>query len=78
MRDALKTALDALEEVASEMTVGDRFTDAGQGVLDAINICRDATKQEPVAWLIPGTITKDADLARANGNSVVPLYKGTP
>jgi len=32
-------------------------------------------KQEPVAWLIPGTITTDPALAKANGDKAVPLGK---
>ena len=41
---ALIIALKALEEVSSEMTVGDRFTNAGQSVLDALEPARDAIK----------------------------------
>ena len=39
---ALEGALKALEGVANEMTVGDRFTNAGQGLLDALMPARDA------------------------------------
>jgi hypothetical protein len=31
--------------------------------------------QEPVAWLIPGSITTDPELARANGDKAVALGK---
>lgn len=30
--------------------------------------------EEPVAWVIPGGVTKSKDLAEANGNSAKPLY----
>ena len=33
---------------------------------------------EPVAWLIPGSVTRDADLAAANGTNAVPLYAHPP
>ena len=58
---AMKTALEALEAVSMEMTVGERYTNAGQQVLDAIELLRVATTQqpatgEPVGWrnVIPG------------------------
>jgi hypothetical protein len=41
---ALLIALEALEQVSSEMTVGDRFSNAGQSVLDALDPVRDAIK----------------------------------
>ena len=40
--EALQIALSAIEQTTSEMTVGDRFTNAGQSLLDALNPCRDA------------------------------------
>lgn len=40
--EALQIALSAIEQTTSEMTVGDRFTNAGQSLLDAFNPCRDA------------------------------------
>lgn len=53
--EAMKLALEALEAVSMEMTVGERYTNAGQQVLDAIELLRVATTQqptttEPVAW----------------------------
>jgi hypothetical protein len=42
LSDAVKTALSALEAIAAEMTVGDRFTNAGQHLLDALPVCRAA------------------------------------
>jgi hypothetical protein len=30
---------------------------------------------KPIAWMIPGAVTLDASLAKANGNDVIPLYK---
>lgn len=39
-----------------------------------MNLIEAAEKQEPEAWLIPGTITRDAALARANGAYATPLY----
>jgi hypothetical protein len=40
--EAAQTALSALESIANEMTVGDRFTNAGQLLLDALEPCRAA------------------------------------
>ena len=40
--EAARTALSALESIANEMTVGDRFTNAGQLLLDALEPCRAA------------------------------------
>ena len=40
--EAAQTALSALESIANEMTVGDRFTNAGQLLLDALEPCRSA------------------------------------
>lgn len=53
--EAMKLALEALEAVSMEMTVGERYTNAGQLVLDAIELLRVAPIQqsatpEPVAW----------------------------
>ena len=49
LRDALKVANDALEEISNEMTVGDRWTNAGQSLLDALPVTRAAlTQQEQV------------------------------
>ena len=45
--EAMKTALEALEAVSMEMTVGERYTNAGQQVLDAIELLRVATTQQP-------------------------------
>lgn len=39
---ALRVALNALEEISIEMTVGDRFTNAGQYMLDALPIASRA------------------------------------
>lgn len=40
--NALTLALAALEGVSSDMTVGERYTDAGQSVLDALGAVREA------------------------------------
>ena len=42
LRDALKVANDALESISNEMTVGDRWTNAGQSLLDALPVTRNA------------------------------------
>lgn len=42
---ALRVALNALEEISGEMTVGDRFTNAGQYMIDALPIARAAMKK---------------------------------
>lgn len=48
LEGALRVALDAIEETCNEMTVGDRFTNAGQLLLDALPVCRSAlTKVVP-------------------------------
>lgn len=39
---ALHKALQALEAISDEMTVGDRFTNAGQYLLDALGPVREA------------------------------------
>jgi hypothetical protein len=38
------------------------------------NFLAAETEAEPVAWLIPGAVTVDASLAKANGNNATPLY----
>lgn len=43
--DALQNALAALESVSGEMTVGDRFTNAGQDAIDALIPARRAIAQ---------------------------------
>lgn len=40
--EALRRALNALEEIGKEMTVGERYTNAGQYLLDALNPAREA------------------------------------
>lgn len=40
--DALQTALKALEAISDEMTVGERYTNAGQYLLDALQPARNA------------------------------------
>lgn len=40
--EALGLALSAIEQTTSEMTVGDRFTNAGQSLIDALMPCREA------------------------------------
>ena len=45
MLEALMIALASLEEVAQEMTVGDRFTNAGQSVLDALLPVKSAIEE---------------------------------
>lgn len=42
LRDALKVANDALEAISDDMTVGDRWSNAGQDLLDALPITRAA------------------------------------
>lgn len=42
LRDALKVANDTLESISDEMTVGDRWTNAGQDLLDALPVTRNA------------------------------------
>ena len=39
---AVVVGRDAVDAVISEMTVGDRFSNPGQGVIDALPVLRDA------------------------------------
>jgi hypothetical protein len=45
LREALKLALKALEAIGDEMTVGERYTNAGQYLLDALEPARAALAQ---------------------------------
>jgi len=45
----------------------DAFAASGKPIAEPV-------KQEPVAWLIPGSITGDKKLAEANGDYATPLY----
>lgn len=45
LRRAAQAALDALEAIDAELTVGDRFTNAGQYLLDALPLLRAALAQ---------------------------------
>lgn len=45
---ALKLSLDALESITSEMTLGDRFTNAGQHAIDALPSVRAAISKVEV------------------------------
>jgi hypothetical protein len=40
--DALKVSLGALEAISDDMTVGDRWTNAGQELLDSLGPTREA------------------------------------
>lgn len=51
--DALKVANDALESISNEMTVGDRWTNAGQSLLDALPVTRSALASAPQPPQIP-------------------------
>lgn len=42
MYEALKLALKALDEIGHEMTVGERYTNAGQYLIDALPPCTTA------------------------------------
>ena len=45
---AIRVALASIEETCNEMNVGDRFTNAGQSLIDALPACRAAlTKESP-------------------------------
>ena len=73
---AIKQALakDALYKLAEEScTSGLRLDDWDK--IGCVNHDCDKCKavQEPVAWLIPGSITTDFELAKANGDKAVPL-----
>lgn len=34
----------------------------------------NSVEEQPAAWLIPGSITRDIKLAKANGRNAIPLY----
>ena len=42
LADAVVAGRDAMDAIVSEMTVGDRFSNAGQSAIDALPILRDA------------------------------------
>ena len=42
--EALNIALIALEAISDEMTIGERYTSAGQHLIDALEPARDAIK----------------------------------
>jgi hypothetical protein len=42
---ALKLAFQALDAIGDEMTVGERYTNAGQYLIDSLNPARDAIKK---------------------------------
>ena len=42
LEGALRVALAAIDETCNEMTIGERFTNAGQSLLEALPACRDA------------------------------------
>ena len=46
-REALAAALKALEAISEEMTVGERYTNAGQYLIDALPTARAALAQQP-------------------------------
>lgn len=46
-REALTAALKALEAISEEMTVGERYTNAGQYLIDALPTVRAALAQQP-------------------------------
>jgi hypothetical protein len=48
LRSALNVANEALEEISNEMIFGDRWTNAGQSLLDALPITRAALSQGDV------------------------------
>lgn len=47
LRQAAQQALKALEAISDEMTVGERYTNAGQYLLDALGPLRAALSQHP-------------------------------
>ena len=47
LRQAAQQALKALEAISDEMTVGERYTNAGQYMLDALGPLRAALSQQP-------------------------------
>lgn len=47
LKQAAQQALKALEAISDEMTVGERYTNAGQYLLDALGPLRTALSQQP-------------------------------
>lgn len=67
LRQAAQQALKALEAISDEMTVGERYTNAGQYLLDALGPLRAAIRQaesEPV-----GEPRARVELMKTGGNA---------
>ena len=47
LKQAAQQALKALEAISDEMTIGERYTNAGQYLLDALGPLRTALSQQP-------------------------------
>lgn len=72
--EAMKLALEALEAVSKEMTVGERYTNAGQQVLDAIDHLRVATTQQPATRLPEDVVIGHVTLCKGSNISLLIEY----
>ena len=60
--------VEALELATYQQVMQKDTIIAGRAEIERLEKC------EPVAWLIPGTVTRDPELAKGNGNAAKPLY----
>ena len=60
LRQAAEQALVALEAIGNEMTVGERFTNAGQSLIEALGPLRAALSQQPATTEPVGTVRIDS------------------
>lgn len=68
LRQALETFTHCYAETDRRINERAKILVELRTVLDA------AEKAVPVAWLIPGSLTQNPDLAKSNGDYAIPLY----
>ena len=59
-------------------TIDDLELQVGRAIDEIRAYLAAEPEAEPVAWLIPGSVTLDASLAKANGSMSAPLYLHPP
>lgn len=64
LREALVLSNKALEAIASEMTVGDRYTNAGEYLIDSLIPSREALSQPTDDTALRDMITKAGEVMR--------------
>jgi hypothetical protein len=74
--EALKLALEALEDSCTPRLSKKHYAAYDKAITTIKQaLAAQPAVQEPVAWLIPGSITTDPELAKANGDKAVALGK---